>query len=329
MGPFIGVAALLTVLVAAAIAIPLLRPRQDAPPAVVPALASVLAIALAAALLYPKWSGWDWTHPAPAADDPAANIGKLARRMERNPEDREGWMTLANAYAQVQQYPLAVRAFQRADRLADGKDPEALMGLAESLVLGGQSSLDGRAGHMFEQALELDPGSRRALFYAAIAALERGERAVARERFLGLLETDPPDDVRRLIEEQVRLLEGPDPHAAAAQVSIPLHVTLAAGVADKVVPGAPLFILARVPGRAGPPIAARRLAAQFPLDVALGAGDVMLATQALEPGQELEIEARVSNGGNADASTGDPFGTARVKVGEGATTTIEIAQVKP
>lgn len=335
MGPFIGVAALLTLLAAAAIAVPLLRPRRDAPPARISAAVSVLVLVLAAGLLYPIWSGWDWSRPGPSADDPVAMVGRLARRMERNPQDIEGWMMLGRSYAAMEQYPLSARAYQRADRLADGGNAEALMGLAEALVLGGQSALDGRAGHMFEQALELDPTSKRALFYAAIAALERGEKPVARDRFVKLLDTGPPPEVRQLIEEQVKLLETPDAASTAATPaaahgpSIPLHVTLSPVVADKVAAGAPLFILARVPDQPGPPLAARRLTASFPLDVELQGSDAMVAGQGFGAGQELEIEARVANGGSAGVRSGDPFGTARVKVGQGGRITIEISQLKP
>ncbi|MGC4027916.1 MAG: hypothetical protein QM696_03440 [Steroidobacteraceae bacterium] len=331
MSAFIAVAALLTLIAVAAIALPLLRPRSDSPPAVTLAVAASLVLAAAAALLYPLWSEWDWARPA-AADSPAAMVGRLARRMERNPDDLPGWLQLGRSYSELQQFPLAARAYQRADQLAGGKNAEALMGLAESLVMGERSSLDGRAGRLFEQALQLDPSSNRALFYAAIAAMERGERPLARERFTRLLEVGkPPPEVRRLIEEQVRMLDAPAAQvvASAAPVSIPLRITLSGAMADKAAAGAPLFVLARVPGQPGPPLAALRLDAHFPQDVELRSSDAMIADRTFAAGQQLEIEARIANGGSAGSSTGDPFGSARVTAGDSQRVTIEIGQLKP
>lgn len=328
MSAFVVVALLLTLIAAAAIALPLIRPARGSPPAVVAAVVTCLLLASAAALLYPTWSSWDWNKPAPSADSPSAMVGKLARRLERSPDDLDGWLLLGRSYAQIGQYPMAARAFQRADQLAGGKNAEALMGLAEALVLGERSGLDGRAGRLFEQALALDAKSNRALFYAAIAALERGERPLARERFQHLLENgDPPPEVRRLIEEQIRQLEAPVVEAGV--VSIPLHVTLSPEVSAHVAPGATLFVLARVPGQRGPPLAARRLEAHFPQEVELRSSDAMIAGTGFEAGQELEIEARVANAGGAVAVSGDPFGTARVVAGGKERVGIEIGKLKP
>lgn len=339
MSAFVAVAVLLTLIAVALIALPLLRRHEGLPPAVTLAVAASLLLASAAALLYPTSSKWNWAQAAASADDPAAMVGRLARRMERNPGDMNGWLTLGRSYSAMEQFPLAARAYQRANQLAGNSNAEALMGLAEALVLGGQSTLDGRAGHLFEQALELDPNSGRALFFAAIAALERNERPLARERFVKLLEADPPPEVRRVIEDQVRALEGPEPQAAQvadsraaapnAAVSVPLRITLSQAVAGKVATGAPLFILARAPGQRGAPLAARRLEARFPQDVELRSSDAMIAGTGFVEGQELEIEARIANGGGANAVAGDPFGSVRVKAGAAQRATIEIGQLKP
>jgi hypothetical protein len=46
-------------------------------------------------------------------------------------------------------------------------------------------------------------------------------------------------------------------------------------------------------------------------------------------GQELEIEARIANGGSAISRSGDPFGTVKLKVGAGGRVAVEINQLKP
>lgn len=356
MSGFLLIAALLAVLAIAPLLYPLLRRSGTGTSAAVSGVIVALGIAGGAAVLYPVWSTWKWSEPAPAADSPAAMIGRLARRLEKQPDDLQGWMLLGRSYAVVEQYPLAVRAYQRADRLAGGKNAEVLMGLGDAMINAGQSDFNGRAGRLFEQALELDGTSVKALFYSAIAAMERSEFPLARTRFTRLLEGNPPPEVRRVIEEQIRGIDAqllmaarpgapgsmvaaappgaqgaaPAPGAAAAAaVSVPLRITLAKSVADKAAAGAPLFVLARIPGQRGPPLAAKRLEAKFPQEVELLSTDAMLAGTGFAAGQEIEIEARIANGGSAVSRSGDPFGTAVVRAGGRTRTVIEIAAVKP
>jgi len=351
MSAFLIVAGLLTLLAIGLVVVPLLRPRTGLPSRMTWAVAGAVLLAGGAAILYPTWSQWKWSTPVAAADSPAAMVGRLARRLEREPNDLEGWLMLGRSYSVIEQYPLSARAYQRADRLAGGTNVEAITGLAEALVLSDRSGLDGQAGRLFERALELDPTSTKALFYSAIAALERGERPLARTRFEKLLQGNPPPEVRRLIEEQVQMLslEQSAPPAGAASVaaatpaaaapsaapaaattaSVPLRITLAASVAEKAAAGAPLFVMARIPGQRGPPLAAKRLDARFPQELELSAADAVMGGSGFSAGQELEIEARVANGGSAIARNGDPYGTVRVRVGAGGRIAIEINQLKP
>jgi cytochrome c-type biogenesis protein CcmH len=345
MTNFLLVAVALTLAMIALVVYPLVFRKGATPAAGKSALAFALACAGGAALLYPVWSQWNWSTPAAAADSPAAMVGRLARRLEKDPTNLDGWLLLGRSYAVIEQYPSSARAYQRANQLANGKNVDALTGLAEALVLSEQSGLDGRAGQLFEQALALDPGSTKALFYSAIAALERGENALARERFVRLLQGNPPPDVRRIIEEQVVRLDaasqaatsapsgssavGKSTATAAAVVSVPLRVVLDGKVAASAEPGAPLFVLARIPGQRGPPLAAKRLEARFPQELELLNSDAMIAGSGFTAGQEIELEARVANGGSAISRTGDPFGVVTVKAGSGVRVTIEINQVKP
>jgi cytochrome c-type biogenesis protein CcmH len=252
-------------------------------------------------------------------------VGRLARRLERQPDDLNGWLTLGRSYAQLGQYPLSAKAYRRADRLAEGRSADALAGLAEALVLGEQSDLKGEAGRLFEKALEIEPRSIKALFYGAVAALDRGESQLARSRFQLLLTGNPTPEVRRLIEQQIQSLDvelqqrsAPAATERAAEATVKLHVTLDPSVAAKASPGAPLFVSVRIAGQGGPPLAARRLEARFPQDVDLSTGDAMIAGRTFAEGQEVEVTARIANGGSAAARSGDPVGTLRYQVGKDA-----------
>ena len=62
---------------------------------------------------------------------------KLAKRLASEPDDLEGWLLLGRTYSTLEQFPLAVRAYQRADRLANGQNADAIVGVAESLLAAG------------------------------------------------------------------------------------------------------------------------------------------------------------------------------------------------
>ena len=353
MNAFLLVAALLATLVILPLLIPLLKRGGQGPGASLLAIIVTVGIGGGAALLYPLWSNWKWSAPEPAADSPAAMIGRLARRLEKQPDDLNGWLLLGKSYAVVEQFPLAARAYQRADVLAKGQNTDALMGLGDALINSGQSDFSGRAGQMFEKALAVDPNSVKALFYSAIAAMERGELPVARARFTRLLESNPPEEVQRVIVQQIRRIDAEAllaangsgekaaslvaaqtvpaaaAPAAATAVTVPLRITLSASVASKAAAGAPLFVLARIPGQRGPPLAAKRLDAKFPQEVDLLNTDAMISGTGFAAGQEIEIEARIANGGSAISRSGDPFGSVRVKAGGKQRTSIEINQLKP
>jgi len=352
MSGFIAIAGTLTLAALIALLFPLLRKREGMPEAWRSGGIAAVLIVISAAALYPLWSSFKWSEPEPAADSPTAMVGRLARRLEKQPNDLDGWLLLGRSYSVIEQFPLAARAYQRADSLADGKNADAAIGLAEALVNSGRSDLSGRAGKLFEQALELDGNSIKALFYSALAASERNELPLAKQRFTRLLDGNPPPEVKRLIEEHIKALDGmmlmaaagpqaqapqtaapaqstAQPVASSSVVTVPLRVTIGPAAAAKATAGAPLFVLARIPGQRGPPIAVQRLSATFPQDVDLRSTDAMVAGTGFTAGQEIEIEARVANGGSAISVTGDPFGVVRVKAGGAARTSLEINQLKP
>jgi cytochrome c-type biogenesis protein CcmH len=260
---------------------------------------------------------------------------------------------LGRSYAVMEQYPLAVRAYQRADQLAGGKNAEALVGMAEGLALQDENQLGGKAGELIEKAIVLDPTSGRAQFYGAVAALRRNDLPLARERFNNLLALNPKGDVRRILEQQIaaiderlgrpasggaapggatagapaRAAQGGGPEASAPSVRV--KVTLSAKLSSSVPSSAPLFVLVRDPRQAGPPLAVKRLTSSFPQTVELTPSDSMLPNHTFAAGQLVEVVARVSRSGNPIGASGDPFGLAAHRVGEGGVVDIVIDHVTP
>jgi cytochrome c-type biogenesis protein CcmH len=332
MTTFVVLACVIAALVAAAIAIPLLGKRTDGAPRAAYSMIAVLAgLLLGAASLYAAWSNFDWAQPAPAADSPQRMVASLARKLEREPNNLEGWLMLGRSHLVLEQFPLAARAFQRADRLATGRNAEALTGLAESLAMQDEAELDGRAGRLFEQALQLDPDSGKALFFAAAVAMRRGDNVVARERFARLLALNPPDNVKPILEQQIAKLDAlaAQPTAAAGSAVVQVAVSLDQGLRQTWSADTPLFVIVRDPTQPGPPLAVKRLATTFPTRVELTAQDAMIATRTFAVGQTVEVVARIAKGGTPTAASGDPFGQVRYHVGKDGPLELVINQVTP
>ena len=343
---FVLLAAALSLASVVAMAIPLLR-RSGTGPAPAPwtALAAAGLLVMGSAALYVTWSNWPW-HTAPAADSPESMVARLARRLEHDPTDVNGWLMLGRSYTVLQEYPLAARAFGRAVRLSDGKNAEALSGQAEALVLSDESELDGRAGRLFEQALALEPDSGKALFFGAAVAARRGDLPLARQRFAKLLSLNPPEAIRPMIEQQIaaidqKLAGGTPTSAAAVQQgrspgaasvagapTVRVNVTLAPSLASAA-GAAPLFVFVRDPAQGGPPLAVKRLESHFPQNVALSPADSMVPGRAFASGQSVQVVARIARSGSPIAVSGDPFGEVTYRVGQDGLVSLVINRLTP
>ena len=356
MVSFLLLAGVLLVAGVLLIAIPLLRrsPTQLAP-APWTALGAAGVLVIGSATLYAVWTNWKWG-PEPAADSPQTMVARLARRLEQDPQDLKGWLMLGNSYVVLQQYPLAVRAYERADRLAGGKSADALVGEAEALTMNDEAELQGRAGRLIEQALTLDPNSPKALFYGGAAAIRRGELPLGKERFQRLLSLDPPEAIKPILQQQIDSIDqriaaasgsapGGAPKGPGAAASAPagaavaantdntaavrVHIELSPTLSKDTSEAAPLFVFVRDPGQPGPPLAAKRLASHFPQTVELTPADSMVPGRVFAAGQKVQVVARIARSGNPIAGSGDPFGEVAYLVGHDGMVNIVIDHVTP
>ena len=347
---FVLLAAALTMASVLLVAIPLLRrSASGSPGAPWTALTAAGLLVVGSAVLYVSWSNWPWHTAAAAADSPQSMVARLARRLEHDSGDLDGWLMLGRSYIVLQEYPLAVRAFGRAVSLSGGKNVEALTGQAEALALGDESELDGRAGRLIEQALALEPDSGKALFLGAAVAARRGDLPLARERFAKLLSLNPAPEIRPIIEQQISAIDEKlaatpakaaavqQGQAAAAAATggtrdatpiVRVNVTLAPSLGS-VAGAAPLFVFVRDPARGGPPLAVKRLESHFPQSVALTAADSMVPGRAFAAGQSVQVVARIARSGSPVGVSGDPFGEITYQVGHDGLVSLVIDRVTP
>jgi cytochrome c-type biogenesis protein CcmH len=344
----------LVLAVAAAIAIiwPLWRdPGRGVGPGAGRTAAAVTAafVIVGGSVIYLWSSRWSWPE-TPQGETPAAMVSKLARRLEKEPDDLAGWLMLGRSQTALGQYPLAVRAYQRADRLEGGRNAEAVLGMAEAMLLQSDGKMDDRAARLFERALELDPTWGKAQFFGALAAQRRGDVPLAISRFESMLAAQPPEDVRRVIEEQIAVLKvtppgsaaetaAPTPAAATSAAApaeavaggptISVTVSVAPALASRVTAGATLFVFVRAPDRPGPPLAVKRLPAVLPASVTLTSADSMVPGIAFSDGQTVEVSAKVSADGSATPKAGDPIGRVSHTVGKGGTLALVIDGLTP
>jgi cytochrome c-type biogenesis protein CcmH len=330
---FVLIAGSLAAGAAVLLLLPLMRQREDKRPAAGLAAGGVLVVLLlGGGVLYAAFSNYSWVEMPDVAETPAAMAAKLAKRLAAEPNDLEGWLMLGRTYGTLEQFPLAVRAYQRADRLANGQNADAIVGVAEMLLAQDFEQIRGAAGHLFDRALLIEPDNPKALLYSGFAALSRGEPSGARERFQRLLALNPPPQIRDIINKQLLALDsaGAAPAAEAGPgPTVAVHVTLAPALAGKVPAGASLFVAARDPKSPGPPFAVKRLPAAFPVDVQLSGADAMLESRRITAGQQLEIVARVALGGTPTATSGDPFGQVSYHVGKDGKLNIVIDRLAP
>lgn len=200
---FILCAAILTAIAAGLVVIPLIRPlHTQLPPASWAAILTCILLAGGSTGLYLKLSNWSWRlHPGVAS--PESPIEQLIGDLDAHPGDLDDWLKLGRSYVILHEYPLAVRSFARANKVAHGRSAPALVGEAEAMILIHDSSLEGRAGKLIERALVLAPNSPNALFFGAAAALHRGNLTLARARFSKLLAMNPPANVKLMLKKEI------------------------------------------------------------------------------------------------------------------------------
>ncbi len=312
--------------------------------------AAVLFVVASSAGLYsmlgsPGLENERLSHGSGPGGDMLEVVEALAKRLESNPDDLNGWRMLGRSYMNLNIYRKAVEAFERVVEL---EDAQGLVELGEAVLAaeGGQT-MPPRAMSLFENALAVEPNNQAALFWGGLTAVNRGDTDVAADRWERLLGTNPPDDIRDVIEQRVAEWRGgtpaptmaaeqqpvteqpaapaPGPAALAEGAIVSASIALSEAAQSALPPDAIVFVIARDPAQPSPPIAVtRRRLADLPAIVQLGDRESMVPGRELSGFEEFELVARVSLSGQPVSQPGDWFGSVIVKPAENGSIALSI-----
>jgi cytochrome c-type biogenesis protein CcmH len=161
---------------------------------------------------------------APAAAPPhsaaelAAAVDQLQAHLQQAPDDLKGWTLLGRTLVALGRLPQALDAYNRAVALAPA-DAGLHAELGEALVQQAQGVVTPDAAAQFAKAPD-DPRSR---YYAAEAALQKGDAAGAKRQLQALLADAPADAPwRQTVADRLAELSPGEAGAAPAAATAPV-----------------------------------------------------------------------------------------------------------
>jgi cytochrome c-type biogenesis protein CcmH len=307
----------------------------------VTAAAVVCIVPLAAALTYARFGDPTAFNPlvrkgAEAAhqfsqDDLNDMTQRLAERLKKEPDNANGWSTLARTYYQMGRFPEAAAAFEKLVALVP--DEASLWAdYADALAMSQGRKITGKPMELVNRALQLDPLQWKALAMAGTEAFDRQDykSAVALwEKLQDSLPAEAPmkSQLAGSINEARSRAGMPSlavappaakpapaaptgkpaaPAVAAAGARVAGTVSLAAPLRDKVAPDDSVFIFARAAEGPRMPLALLRVAVKdLPKSFALDDTMAVAPQFKLSNFSAVVIGARVSKSGNAMPQSGD------------------------
>jgi len=263
-------------------------------------------------------------------------VAQLQQRMNESPDDPEGWLILGRTLKTMQRYAEAETALANANRLAPGT-PTIMIELAETrLFASANPEISAESKKLIESALAIDPQQEKGLWLLGMVAAQEGDETQAIELWQRLLaQLDPASGPAEAVTAQIEMAkvrmgqattevavtETPAAETAAAEPvtteievavstiaesGIPVTITIAEEFAGSVPGNAALFIFIHPAGGAGMPLAVKRVAARgFPMSLNFSDADLLRPGTSLQDFELLDISARISISGIANAAPGD------------------------
>ena len=248
----------------------------------------------------------------------------LAKRMEQEPNNPEGWFMLGRTYTHLGRYDEAVQAYEKVVTLI-GEEPSVLLAIADTLAMSNDGTLAGRPAALIQKALELAPDNTTALWMVGMVAEEAGRYQEAIDHWMGLLpQLDPDSDeahqLRTIIIDTLPNLTPEVAQAIEAELvnastmppaAITVRVVLAPEVATQALPTDTVFVYARAMEGVRMPLAVTRMQVKdLPAEVTLDDSLAMTPQLRLSSFDLVRLSALVSRSGQAATQSGDLTGDA-------------------
>jgi len=255
---------------------------------------------------------------------------RLAKRLESQPENLQGWLMLANTYNALGRQADALKTYETAIKHHGKNNPDLLADYADMIVVTNGGDFTDETGALLARALELDPNHLKALWLAGHWRNQRGEVAEAIELLKKAAMQLPEDsEDRGIITRQIhqyaqqaglsvdtaeldsiRVASGNEPPAATtaavSDVSLEVQVSLAPDLASSATPDDTVFIFARaVEGSRMPLAVVRKQVKDLPVTVVLDDTLAMTPVMVLSKFSQVTVGARISKSGSAMPQSGD------------------------
>jgi len=246
---------------------------------------------------------------------------KLAARLEKQPDNLEGWQMLARSYAVMGDYAKTVQTYNKI-MAHFGDQPDVLSDYAEFLAQSNQGKFIGLPTQLLKTALSVNPQHGKALWLSGLAAMENSDYEAAVKHWQAVLVQLPPSETKiiELLERHIAKarehIEGNSPASVAKpshdvkKVSkIEVQVKLAPDLQNQLKPNQTLFIYARATTGSPMPLAIlRKSASELPITVTLDDSMAMMRDKNLSSVQAVTVMARISSSGGARLQSGDLVG---------------------
>jgi len=139
-------------------------------------------------------------------------IDQLAARLVKEPNDGEGWLKLANAYAAQGETDKAVNAFDHASQLKP-KDPTIKLEAVATMIAPLQPTdmIPAKAVTMLHEVAALAPDAPEVLWYLGVVDARQGRPEQARQSWTKLLgDLDEGSQDRQMVQSAIDQLGKPD-----------------------------------------------------------------------------------------------------------------------
>jgi cytochrome c-type biogenesis protein CcmH len=265
-----------------------------------------------------------------------AMVDQLAARLEKNPNDAQGWVMLARSYTVLGRFEQALPAYAKAVELVPA-NAQILSDYADTVAATKGTANNPQSIALIDRALAIDPKHPKALALAGTVAFERADYVKAIADWQKIVDQLPPGNEfaeriqssigearERATAAGVALPPVAPASAAVARApggsttataknaanagSVSGVVTLDPALAAQAAPDDAVFVFARPTGGRMPLAVLRKTVRDLPLTFTLDDSMAMSPAAKLSSATQVTIGARVSKSGTALPQPGDLAG---------------------